>query len=273
MLTFGVVTDVHIGPNASFDGKLRKLSHHAESLLAQTVARLCSEHDPDFIVNLGDLIEDVEPEVDRQRYARGVELLEEGGCPVVHVAGNHDRARIEDAQLRQMWGMPPSGHLYRSFDAAGVHLVVLATHETKDVDVTIDEQQLEWLREDLAQTSLPSIVLMHHSAADQDVRANRWFCKAPHLCLVKQRKHLRAVLAESGRVSLVLNGHLHWNHLQVINGIPYLTLQSLVENLDEDAPGRPAAAFAVVRAHGAHVHVEVGGVHPSRYQFDLCRLR
>ena len=54
--------------------------------------------------------------------------------------------------------------------------------------------------------------------------------------------------AESGRVRAVFNGHLHWNHLDVIAGIPYVTVQSLIENLDDDAPGRPAAAHAVVRA-------------------------
>ena len=58
----------------------------------------------------------------------------------------------------------------------------------------------------------------------------------------------------------VFNGHLHWNHLDVIAGIPYVTVQSLIENLDDDAPGRAAAAHAVVHAERpAH-----GGARPRQ---------
>ena len=35
--------------------------------------------------------------------------------------------------------------------------------------------------------------------------------------------------------------------VDVIDGLPFVTVQSLIENLDEDAPGRAAAAHAVVR--------------------------
>ncbi len=81
---------------------------------------------------------------------------------------------------------------------------------------------------------------MHHSAADQDLRGNRWFEGSPHLCLVRERRAMRRLFEEHG-VLAVFNGHLHWNHLDVIRGIPYVTLQSLIENLDDDAPGRAAA--------------------------------
>ena len=109
---------------------------------------------------------------------------------------------------------------------------------------------------------------MHHSAADQDLRGNRWFEGSPHLCLVRERRRLRALFAEHGEVRAVFNGHLHWNHLDVIEGIPYVTLQSLIENLDDDAPGRAAAAHAVARISERRIVVEVHGAERARYQFD-----
>ncbi len=268
MLTIGVVTDEHFGPPAQFGGKLRKLTARAPELAAAFATRMREHVRPDFVVNLGDCIEDESPAADLERYRACLELLGTAGVDLVNVAGNHDRIHLDDATLLRAWGLPDTGALYRSFDRGGVHFVVLATDETKDVSVRIDDEQLAWLRADLAATAHPTVVLMHHSAADQDLRGNRWFEKRPHLCLVKERKRLRQIFAEHGRTRVVINGHLHWNHLDVIEGIPYVTLQSLVENVEDDAPGRPAAAHAVVRIGDRRIVVEVEGAHPCRYQFD-----
>ena len=76
------------------------------------------------------------------------------------------------------------------------------------------------------------------------------------------------MIENSGKVRAVFNGHAHWNHLDVVNGIPYVTLQSLIENVDDDAPGRAAAAHAVVDISAKRVSVNVFGEHPAHYQFD-----
>ena len=112
---------------------------------------------------------------------------------------------------------------------------------------------------------------MHHSAADQVLEGNRWFEGSPHICLVNERRALRRLFRERGKVLAVFNGHLHWNHLAVHDGIPYVTLQSLVENVDDDAPGRPAAAHALVRIDDKRIVVEVEGAERCRYQFARRR--
>jgi Icc protein len=45
----------------------------------------------------------------------------------------------------------------------------------------------------------------------------------------------------------------------------------LIENLDDDAPGRAVAAHAVVRASKKRIVVEVMGAERARYQFDARR--
>ncbi len=267
-LTLGIVTDLHFGPRASFGGKLRKLTHRAADLTATFAQKMREETMPDLVVNLGDVVEDEAPELDRERYRECMQLLATSGAERLDVAGNHDLVNLTPKELRNQWGLS-DGPLYRSLDRQGVHLVTLATHETKDVAVTIDDVQLDWLAADLAATSRPTVILMHHSAADQDLTGNRWFAKAPHLALVKSRKRLRSILESSGKVVLVVNGHLHWNHLDVIHGIPYVTVQSLIENLDDDAPGRAAAAHAVVRIGPRRISIDVRGAESCRYQFEL----
>jgi hypothetical protein len=151
--------------------------------------------------------------------------------------------------------------------------VILHTHEVKDRDVSLDEPQLAWLEAELARLETPAFVAMHHPVADQHLVGNRWFEGNAHIALVRERKRVRRMIEATnarggpGRVLAVFNGHVHWNHLDVHGGIPYVSLQSLIENLDEDRPGRPAAAHAVVRVSRSRVVVEIAGEETVRYQF------
>jgi len=258
-------TDQHFGPAASFGGKLRKLSHDAAALTARFVADMNRDFEPDVVVNLGDVIEDESEELDALRYGQFLQILTGLSCPVEHVIGNHDSVNLSDARLTEMLG---THALYRSVDIAGVHLVVLRSVERKDKDVRLPEEQLSWLAADLAASSLPALVCVHHPLSDLDLTGNRWFEKAPHICRVANRREVREVLEHSGKVRAVFNGHAHWNHLDVIHGIPYVTLQSLVENVDDDAPGRAARAHAVVEVGPKRLLIDVFGEHPAHYQFD-----
>ena len=270
-LTIALVTDLHFGPEARFAGKLRKLTAHAGDLTRAFVERMNREIHPDLVCNLGDDIEDEGPDKDRARYAECQSILRGCDAELVNVAGNHDTIHLSPADLRRAWGKEAEGELYSSFDRAGFHFVVLHTQERKDHDVSIGEAQLQWLAGDLAAHPQPTIVLMHHSAADQDLRHNRWFEGLPHICLVRERRKIRALLEGHGEVRAVFNGHLHWNHLDVIGGLPYVTLQSLIENLDDDAPGRAAAVHAVVRVSAKRIVVEVEGAERARYQLEARR--
>jgi 3',5'-cyclic-AMP phosphodiesterase len=267
-MRFALITDQHFGPPASFAGKLRKLSHQAERLCRDFVTLMNDTEGLDLVVNLGDVIEDESPALDRERYQRFVHILGDLNCPILHVAGNHDSVNLTDRDLLEFWER--SGKLYYSADIGGLHVVVLHSIERKDRDVRLPDDQLAWLTQDLHRTALPTVVFVHHPLADMDLTGNRWFEKAPHICRVANRRAAREILHKAGNVRAVFNGHAHWNHVDVIGGIPYVTLQSLIENLDDDAPGRPAAAHALVDVSDKRVLVSVAGEQPARYQFDGC---
>ena len=265
-LSIGFVTDLHFGPAAYHDGKLRKLTHHAGALTREVVRRMNEELRPDLLVNLGDDIEDEGYDQDLARYTECQDILRTAKAELVNVAGNHDTIHLNREDLNRIWKKETP--LYYAFDRGGFHFAVLHTLERKDVDVSLPHTQLEWLKDDLAKTKLPVVVLMHHSASEQDLSDSFWFKGLAHLALVKERVELRKILEDSKKVRVVFNGHVHRNHLDVINGIPYVTFQSLIENLDEDAPGRPAAACALATITDNRVVVRVHGNDPARYQFD-----
>jgi len=242
------------------------MAHEAAGLARDFVRQMNDEVRPDLAVNLGDDIEDESREADLARYGECQSILRELHAPLLNVAGNHDMIHLNRDDLARAWGR--TGPLYYSLDYGGWHFVVLHTIEKQNVEIRVPEPQLEWLRSDLARGDAPTIVLMHHSASDQSLDDSRWWPGRAHLALVKERRELRRIFEESRRVRIVINGHLHWNHLDVIAGIPYVTLQSLIENLDDDAPGRAAASHAVVVLTDRRATVRVRGNDPARYQVD-----
>ncbi|HKQ70042.1 MAG TPA: metallophosphoesterase [Polyangiaceae bacterium] len=266
-LVFALVSDLHFGKETAFEGKLRKLTGQAPALTSAFIEKMNHAVRPDLIFNLGDDIEDESRALDLERYGQCIATLSRAKAPIYHVAGNHDLVNLTESDLLQFWGR--SGRLYYSFEHGGVHFVVLHTQETQDVSVRIDDEQLAWLEGDLAAASCPTIVLMHHTASEQDLQKNRWFYRAPHLCKVVERRRLRHILQASGKVIAVFNGHLHWNHFDLCDAIPFVTVQSLIENLDDDTPGRAAGAHAICRLSDRRLIVEIEGNDLARYQFEL----
>jgi 3',5'-cyclic-AMP phosphodiesterase len=265
-LKIGFVTDLHFGPKAFHDGKLRKLTHHASALTTEAIRRMNDELRPDLLVNLGDDIEDEDREADLRRYTECQDILRTSNAELINVAGNHDTIHLTREDLLRVWKR--EGPLFYSLDRGGFHITILHTHERKDVDVRIPQAELEWVKDDLARTTLPTAILMHHSASEQDLGDSFWFKGRANLALVKEREELRRIFEESKKVRVVFNGHVHRNHFDVIRGIPYVTIQSMIENLDEDAPGRPAAAHALAVLTETRTTIRVHGNDPARYQID-----
>ena len=264
---FALISDPHFGKPAYYEGKLRKLSEQAPALTHAFVERMNSTTRPDLVVNLGDVIEDENRESDLSNYGKFVDILAKLDAPVLHVAGNHDFVHLGADDLRGLWGH--TGALYYSRRLGGVHFSVLHTIEKKDESVRLPDEELEWLKGDLERAEPPVVLLMHHPASEMVLTGNRWFEHAPHICRVAERRRLRALLEASGKVVAVFNGHVHWNHFDLIAGIPYVTVQSLTENLDDDAPGRPARAFAVCDLGAERLNVEIQGEETHRYQVEL----
>ena len=138
---------------------------------------------PDFVVNLGDLIqdygdydEDVATLKDFWVKFRGFEV------PVFTCVGNHDLRTTKD-RAAVAAALEYERTTY-SVDVAGIHLVVLGTdvdynavdeRGTKYEKHWISQSDLDWLAEDLAETELPVIVCLHFGVAEDLQEGNYWF--------------------------------------------------------------------------------------------------
>lgn len=196
----------------------------------------------DLIVNLGDLVNGTfvmgadlgDPGRIPGILDETVAILSELDAPVHHVLGNHDVYSLSKAQFLTATGQEST---FYSFDVGGFHFVVLDAQYDKQerdyehiawmVQGLIPGVQLAWLAEDLAQTDLPTVVLIHQPlSSDFSLLAG-----GPP---VFNHLAVRQALVDSGRVVAVLQGHAHKAAHVEIDDIHYITVAGLVDDREKE---------------------------------------
>ena len=92
----------------------------------------------------------------------------------------------------------------------------------------LTEQDLVWLENTLASSAFPAVIFTHQPIDGQVGTINDLFKEFPHWVHAENHDKAREILQNSGKVKLVLSGHVHQTHLETLAGINYLTLDSLV---------------------------------------------
>lgn len=129
--------------------------------------------DTDFFVNMGDLVDNGEDRNQWEAWFDGVEPMM-SKIPFVGVMGNHETYNLqwkvrEPRAYLSYFAFPKApaekyqNHFY-SFNYNGVHFVVLDTQydEQKDSLPQLMDDQIAWLKADLAKSKAPwKVVLMH----------------------------------------------------------------------------------------------------------------
>ena len=121
-MRLAAITDLHFGRASPYRGVDRKLTGHAPALTAAFVDEMNRRVRPDFVIVLGDVIEDESPRVDLDNYREAAEILSRLDMPVRYVYGNHDLVNLTHGQLLAISG---ETGLNSSFDVDGWHLVRL----------------------------------------------------------------------------------------------------------------------------------------------------
>lgn len=273
-MKFAIVNDMHIGPLTSgfSQGVQRKLIPESERLVKQFVEKMNNEEYPEFVINLGDVIEDVnDREVDIGSYKKALSLFSNLKMPVYFLIGNHDVRTLTAKEIADMLGYE---EMYYSFDHGAFHFVVLSFEMTgqhtkilSDIKAEVPKSQLEWLKNDLSLTNKPVVVFIHYGLAEDDMKGNFWFESNPQNALLGNRVEVRKILEDSGKVKAVINAHQHWNKMHVNNGIPYFTVTSLVENFKND--GIASEAHTIVNLDEKGIVVDVKGNDPAKFEYSF----
>jgi Icc protein len=235
------LTDIHLQPERRAAEGLTACLEHVHSLPER----------PDLILNGGDVVMDaVTASWDRtQRLWDLWEDVVGKSCriPMEHCLGNHDiwgtkKERSGCTGSEPLYGKKLAmerlglSERYRSFDRGGWHFIVL---DSSFIDASggftarLDEEQLEWLREDLQATSshVPVLVLSHvpivagasvffTGGEGEAERSGNWVVPAQWMHI--DARALCRLFAWHPNVRLCLSGHTHLCDRLDYNGTTYL---------------------------------------------------
>ncbi|HLL61205.1 MAG TPA: metallophosphoesterase, partial [Candidatus Nitrosocosmicus sp.] len=271
---FAIINDIHNGPPGSGfkNGIERKLTQKAEPLVKKFVENMNQAEHLEFVIVLGDFIEDVNNrDIDIDYFNKTCNLLSALKMPTHYMIGNHDVRTLSEDDIKKIINYE---RLYYTFDKGDYHFICLSfemignhTKVLSDIRAEVSEEQREWLKNDLSQTHKPTIVCIHYGLAEDDMKGNFWFESGSHNALLDNRTEVKQILERSGKVKAVISGHQHWNRMKVENGIPYFVVTSLVENFNND--GIAAEAYTMITLNNRNIIVDVKGNDPALFEFNF----
>lgn len=236
VLRIAHLTDIHVQPEKK-----------AGEGMAQALKHVHAQKDrPDLILTGGDLIMDAfgadhdRTKIQWDLFAKV--LKNENGLPVEHCIGNHDVwgfSKREDkpeyaAKAGKKWACDVLGltRTYRSFDKAGWHFIVLdSTHPAPQgtgYTAKLDEEQFEWLKEDLSRTpaATPVLIVSHipilaacaYFDGDNEKSGN-W--AVPGMWMHIDARRIKDLFSKHPNVKCAISGHIHLVDEVVYNGVKY----------------------------------------------------
>ena len=246
ILKIGLVTDLHYADKPTAGSRF-----YRESLDKLTAAATeLQQHDPAFIVELGDLIDAADTVSEEQGFLKRINRLYSQISDERHyVLGNHC---VSTLTKNEFLGEVEREKSYYGFEKGGYHFLVLDACFRGDgqpygrnnfewTDANIPAEELEWLQAELQTTSKPVIVFTHQRLDLMNHYA------------VRNAVAVRKILENSKKVRAVFQGHSHENDYREIGGIHYCTWRAMVEGSGLDKSGcslLSLAADGTIRVHG-----------------------
>ncbi len=234
---FGVITDVHHTDKVNttsriYSAGMQKASHFIREMV---------KDDADFVIELGDLVDTLnkdngkDPVINLKEIE---EILKSYPGPSYHVLGNHEFDNLTRDQFLSNVDNTgiEKGKTYYSFNSNGVHYIVIDAdytvaepHRAFDMntkedtfwdwkDAWIPQDELDWLKQDLAASNLPTVIFSHH-VIHRDNTENH---------TIKNADVLRSIFEQDGDVIAAFAGHDHSGEYKNINGINYFVLKGNV---------------------------------------------
>lgn len=259
-----IFSDLHYAPERPINnGSIieRKLMEYAEPLLEELIKQINTEIKPDLTLNLGDLVEDFndhDKDIINLNYIWN--KFKNIKSPFYSCIGNHDlRSMSSRNEVEEIMGY---NHSTFSFNVNGIHIVLLGTYVNNQLGTAsggifktqfISNEDMIWLKEDLNNNKLPTIICLHFGVAEDDMKGNWWFEPNPEHALLGNRKELKEILKNDKNILAVFSGHQHWTKTIIEDNIPYYILGSMTENINDD--GIPDGVYFIVEIDGEKLNV------------------
>ncbi|GHF64833.1 metallophosphoesterase family protein [Seohaeicola zhoushanensis] len=255
MTRIAIVTDIHHGAPSH-----TKRGDTALELLAAFIDWANAEK-PDLVLELGDRISDVDSQTDARLEREVTELFARLEMPVHHICGNHDRDHLSVGDNAEILGRDLSHEVID----LGAWQLALWRADSKihraapRPGFDLPEADLLWLSQMAQRAGKPTLVASHVPFSEHSQTGNYYFQRNASLSTYPQSERARAALAQARVPVVCVAGHVHWNTVTTVDGIPHITQQSLTESFTTG--GEPARAWGLLEL-GETVNWEVFGDDP-----------
>jgi Icc-related predicted phosphoesterase len=236
------VTDIHHG-----EDHLTKKGSAALPLLAE-FARFVAESGADAVIDMGDRISDADKASDLRLQREVAEAFRAIETPRFHVCGNHDLDYLSISENEQIFGQPLTP---QTVDIGGWRLVLWRAdaYIRRPGGFLLAEDDVQWLAGVVRTADRPLAIVSHVPVSGHSQAGNYYFENNAHYATYPAASRVRAVLRQA-RVPVVwIAGHVHWNTVTTVDGIPHLTLQSLTESFTTHP--EPAASWGLLELGGS----------------------
>lgn len=226
-IRIALVSDIHYAEKSNAGNR-----HYIKSLeKARQAIATFNENEADFMVLLGDNIDEVDKESDLTNFKILDEELSRFNGERHYILGNHDLGSLTKEEFLAKTGRAGEAAHY-SFSKAGYHFIVLDPNFRQDgteysrgnfgwTDSYLPSEQLIWLKNELELSRSSGknvIIFIHQILYDTEDDSHG----------VKNNDEIRAILEHSGNVTAVFQGHYHHGSYKKINGIHYVGIHPMV---------------------------------------------
>lgn len=260
-LTLALITDIHYGRNDE-----TKRGEQALELLDSTLEKIRLLK-PDLLVDLGDRIVDQDIETDQKLSEAVACRFREIVTPHVHLLGNHD---LENLSLPFHESVLQSVMTHSCIQLNGWHLIFWQVDARyRGGNLMIPQEDLAWLKRELTHTPYPAVLFTHVPLDSGSMQGNYYFQEHPEGRAEYYNTNIaRKMVTESESVVLTVSGHAHWNQLNTIDGVHFITLQSLIETFTTHP--EPAGTWATLEL-GSSIILDVRGKDPLKLELTPRR--
>lgn len=257
-----LVTDMHAGVERS---NIR--SGQALSLLDEVVDS-ANRLGVDLIATLGDNVNATGVEDDTFWLGKVRESLARSKAPAVPLFGNNEVKFLTPEQAGEALGCSPRSEVRT---IGGWTLIFWRPNCSLTLEraYRLDPEDLAWLETTLAEATHPAVLFLHVLIDGHSMRGNFYFANCPAYSTYANAPAARAILEASGKVVLVMTGHVHWNAGSTIAGIHYRSIASLVDTL-QAPPADPSATWALLElGKDSWLSLEMFGREPMRWSAPM----
>ena len=221
-----------------------------------------------FLLDLGDRISDTTREADRQVAAEVAATFATFNGPRYHVLGNHDVATMSIADNEEILGQSMQSAVV---DLGEARLILWQPGVKIEWPTGFPHAaaNLDWLVETLSADTKPAIIATHVPLWGHLQTGNYYFERNPQFATYPDHVTVREAVEATGNAALWLSGHVHWNTVTNVRGLPHITVQSVSERFTTFPYG--AAAFAMLEIADGSFSLEVHGRDPFAVSMPFRR--